>query len=119
MKLKGLRSAFYGAQDLQAAKAWYRKVFAMDPYFDQPFYVGFEVGGFELGLQPSDGPPQGGNAYWGVDDADGMATHLIAQGATEVQPVQDVGEGIRVGSVRDPFGNTIGLIYNPHFKFRG
>jgi uncharacterized glyoxalase superfamily protein PhnB len=48
-----------------------------------------------------------------------MATHLIAQGATEVQPVQDVGEGIRVGSVRDPFGNTIGLIYNPHFKFRG
>lgn len=112
MKLKGLRSAFYGAQDLQEAKAWYRTVFAMDPYFDEPFYVGFEVGGFELGLQPSDGQPQSGNAYWGVDDADRMAAHLIAHGASEVEPVRDVGEGIRVGSVRDPFGNTIGLIYN-------
>jgi len=119
MKLKGLRSAFYRAANLQEAKAWYSTVFDIRPYFDEPFYVGFDIGGFELGLQPSsDTPPLGGNAYWGVDDADRMAAHLIEHGATEIDPVQEVGEGIRLGSVRDPFGNNIGLIYNPHFRYK-
>jgi len=50
MKLKGLRSAFYRAANLQEAKAWYSTVFDIRPYFDEPFYVGFDIGGFELGL---------------------------------------------------------------------
>jgi hypothetical protein len=31
-------------------------------------------------------------------------------------PIQDVGEGILIGSVIDPFGNVLGIIQNPHFK---
>lgn len=31
-------------------------------------------------------------------------------------PVQDVGEGIKVATVADPFGNSFGVIENPHFS---
>jgi predicted enzyme related to lactoylglutathione lyase len=118
MKLQGLRSAFYDVPSIDEGKAWYRKVFGMEPYFDQPFYVGFNVGGFELGLRPVEGGgPGGGNAYWGVGDADAMVAHLLAHGATAHEPVTEVGEGIRVGSVKDPFGNILGIIYNPHFRY--
>ena len=33
-----------------------------------------------------------------------------------VEPVREVGGGIQVAMVGDPFGNAIGLIENPHFK---
>ena len=98
------------------AKAWYAQVLGKAPYFDQPFYVGFNVGGFELGLDPN-GTPAGeaAVAYWGVDDAGAALARLLQLGATPNQPVQDVGEGIKVASVRDPFGNILGIIENPHF----
>jgi hypothetical protein len=42
----------------------------------------------------------------------------VEQGAREHKAVQDVGEGIRLGSVIDPFGNTLGIIENPHFSLK-
>jgi lactoylglutathione lyase len=118
-QLLGLRTAVYSARDLGAARDWYRKVLDVDPYFDEPFYVGFNVGGFELGITPDDraGPDReaAGLAYWGVTDADAAYARLIALGATDHEPVQEVGGDIRVGSVRDPFGNLLGVIENPSF----
>jgi hypothetical protein len=32
------------------------------------------------------------------------------------EPVKDVGGGIKVASVRDPFGSLFSIIENPHFK---
>jgi len=112
----GLRTAIYPVNDLQAARQWYASVIGQDPYFDQPFYVGFSVGGFELGLVP-DGTPGVSGAYpmWGVEDADAELARLIELGATPLEPVTDVGEGIRVGSVTDPFGNRFAIVENPHF----
>jgi catechol 2,3-dioxygenase-like lactoylglutathione lyase family enzyme len=55
----GLRTAIYPVPDLAAGKAWYSRVLGREPYFDQPFYVGYAVGGFELGLIP-DGKPRPG-----------------------------------------------------------
>ena len=116
----GLRTAKYVAADLAAAKAWYARVLDQAPYFDEPFYVGFSVEGFELGIVPAEGPAasgsEGGVAYWGVGDADAAAERLVALGATVLEPVQDVGGGIRIGAVRDPFGNYLGLIHNPEFR---
>jgi len=116
----GLRTVIYKVGDLAAAKAWYRKATGVDPYFDEPFYVGFNVGGFELGLDPdtSTGKPGPGGslAYWKVADADAALAHLLAIGAKPHAAVQDVGGGIRVASVLDPFGNVVGLIENPHDK---
>ncbi len=115
----GLRTVIYRVPDLDRAKAWYREAFAVDPYFDQPFYVGFRVGGFELGLDPdlSEGTPGlgGSTAYWGVPDASAAFDRLVGLGASPVGPVKDVGDGIKVATVADPFGNAIGLIENPHF----
>jgi predicted enzyme related to lactoylglutathione lyase len=115
--IRGLRTVIYHVADLAAAKTWYTKVLEREPYFDQPFYVGFSVGGFELGLLPDGKPGPGGTvAYWGVLNADSAAKRLVELGATCREAVQDVGEGIRVGTVNDPFGNVFGVIENPHFS---
>ncbi|HTL68288.1 MAG TPA: VOC family protein [Lacunisphaera sp.] len=119
--LKGLRAVTYRAADLAAGKAWFARAFSLTPYFDEPFYVGYNVGGFELGLSP-DGPasdqPAGVLAYWGVDDVGAAFAHLLALGATSHEPPKEVGGGITVATVIDPFGNIIGLIENPHFDPR-
>ena len=115
---KGLRSHLVAAPDLARAKAWYADVLGRAPYFDEPFYVGFAVGGFELGLVPDAPPasnPGGAVAYWGVDDVAAVHARLIALGATSLTAPEEVGGGIIVASVIDPFGNTLGLIFNPHF----
>lgn len=112
----GLRTALYPTPDLAAGRAWYAQVLGIEPYFDQPFYVGFAVGGFELGLVPDATPGDAGaQPLWGVDDIEGELTRLVALGATVIEAVTDVGEGIRVAAVRDPFGNRLGLIENPLF----
>ena len=114
----GLRTVIYPAPDLEAAKNWYAQALGIAPYFDQPFYVGFEVGGFELGLDPEGKPGVGGHtAYWGVEDIDAALEHLQSIGATPHEAVQDVGDGIKVASVTDPFGNVLAVIENPHFVF--
>jgi predicted enzyme related to lactoylglutathione lyase len=112
----GLRTAAYPAPDLARAKAWYSEVLGQPPYFDEPFYVGFAVGGFELGLIP-DGEPgtAGPQALWGVADADAALKRLLELGATPLDPVTEVGGGIKVGAVVDPFGNRFAIIENPHF----
>jgi len=115
----GLRTVIYHVPDLQRAKAWYSTAFGVQPYFDEPFYVGFNIGGYELGLDPDTkgvAPGTGGAvAYWGVPDVDAAVQHFTRAGATLKAPVQDVGGDIRVATVADPFGNLVGLIENPHF----
>ena len=117
--LLGLRTVIYAAPDLDGAKTWYSALLASEPYFDQPFYVGFNVGGYELGLDPNAPTPPGAGgatAYWGVENLDVALARAASQEATVVSAAQDVGDGIRVATVADPFGNIIGLIENPHFK---
>ena len=112
----GLGSAIYPVADLAVAKTWYTRVLAIEPYFDQPFYVGFSVGGFELGLYPQGTPGTAGVlAYWRVPDAASEFQRLLDLGATPFEPVKNVGEGIKVASVVDPFGNMLSVIENPHF----
>ena len=116
---KGLRTVIYHAEDLESARRWYAQVVGKEPYFSEAYYVGFNVGGFELGLDPDiAGLSRGNNpvAYWGVADAEASHARLLQLGAKEDRPVHDVGGGIRVASVKDPFGNVVGIIENPHFK---
>ena len=116
---QGLRTVIYSVSDLDQAKSWYAQALGQQPYFDQPFYVGFNVGGFELGLDPDTSNVKAGNnavAYWGVPDAKAAHARLLSLGAREAMTLRDVGEGIVVGTVLDPFGNVVGIIENPHFK---
>ncbi|MGL6074791.1 MAG: VOC family protein [Fimbriiglobus sp.] len=114
----GMRTVTYHTPDLEAGRAWYSQVLGYDPYFDQPFYVGFNVGGYELGLVP-DGQsrgPGGSRFYWGVSDIYAAIERLRSLGATVLEPITTVGENVQVATVQDPFGNEVGVIYNPHFS---
>ena len=112
----GLRTAIYPVNDIASARDWYSRILGLAPYFDEPFYVGFDVGGFELGLIP-DGQPgvSGPQPLWGVADASLAFARLVELGAAPLDPVADVGGGIKVGAVTDPFGNRFGVIENPNF----
>ncbi|MBJ6107915.1 VOC family protein [Hymenobacter sp. BT523] len=114
---QGLRTVVYPVGNLAEAAAWYSRALEQEPYFNEPFYVGFNVGGYELGLVP-DGQaagPTGPTAYWGVPDAAAAYDRLLSLGAHPGEAVQDVGSGILLGAVLDPFGNLLGVIQNPHF----
>jgi hypothetical protein len=83
----------------------------MEPYFDEPFYVGFQVGGFELGLLPQgESSTAGVQPLWGVADIETAFKRLPFLGAESLEPVTDVGEGIKVAAVKDPFENRFGII---------
>lgn len=116
----GLRTAIYHVDDLTKANDWYTSILGFGPYFDEPFYVGFKVAGYELGLHPG-GSDSAGKAdhvvaYWGVENAEAAFIRLLELGATNHEAIQDVGGGIKVATVKDPFGNVFGIIENSSFK---
>lgn len=112
----GLRTVIYPAPDLAASKEWFAGLLGIRPYFDEPYYVGFSVAGYELGLNPAGDPTTGPVTYWGVDNADTALAALLAAGATPHEQVQDVGGDIRVATVRELGGAVLGVIENPHFS---
>jgi predicted enzyme related to lactoylglutathione lyase len=116
MELLGLRTTIYPTNDLVASVAYFNELLGIEPYFDEPFYVGYNVGGYELGIDPNSEVADGTQSYWGVKDAVEAAEELIASGATVVSEVNDTGDGIKVAQFRLPTGDHFGIIENPHFE---
>jgi len=118
----GLRTTAYMVGNLKKATAWYADAFQSQPYFDEPFYVGFNIGGYELGLLPEQNPTtkkaDSVLSYWGVKNIEKEYKHFLNSGATEHEKPTNVGGDLMVASVKDPWGNIIGLIYNPDFKLK-
>lgn len=115
----GLRTTIYKVSDLEAAKSWYSKAFKAEAYFDEPFYVGFNIKGYELGLLPEENviaKGEGVLSYWGVDDIFKTYNYLIELGALPHEAPVNVGGELMVATVYDPWKNIIGIIYNPYFK---
>ncbi|MEX2231807.1 MAG: VOC family protein [Cyclobacteriaceae bacterium] len=121
-KFLGLRTTIYKVGDIDKAKSWYSKILGIQPYFDEPFYVGFNVGGYELGLQPEEGMVSqktgGVTSYWGVENVQRVFDDLVSAGATANEKPQNVGGEIVVASVKDPWENLFGIIHNPEFKVK-
>jgi len=115
LELQGLRTVIHPVADLAAAKAWWTELLGFGPYFDQPFYVGFEVAGYELGLLPDGDPADGALTYWGVTDAQAAVEAAVALGGKVHTPAGEVGDGIITATVRCPQGFIVGFIVNPHF----
>jgi predicted enzyme related to lactoylglutathione lyase len=110
---KKIRTVIYHVSNLEKAKQWYTEITGVQPYFDEPFYVGFDINGCELGLDPDQTGVTGGNqsvAYWAVDDIHGVVKKLSEAGGVIISNVQNVGGTIETAIVNDPFGNAIGLI---------
>ncbi len=115
-RLLGLRTVIYPAPDLAAARAWWSAFLGAEPYFNEPFYVGFSPGGYELGLLPDADPAGGALTYWGVDDVAVAVAAALDAGAVEHSPVSDVGDRIITATVKTPDGTIVGFINNPHFS---
>ncbi|MFC5748128.1 VOC family protein [Actinomadura rugatobispora] len=129
--LRGMATVNYWADDLEAARQWYTELLGVEPYFDRPgpdgrpAYVEFRIGDYqhELGLIDSRYAPGGaarGPAgavlHWHVDDVKAALDRLLAMGARPHQPITEWGTaGFVTASVVDPFGNVLGIMYNPHY----
>lgn len=114
----GLYTAIYHVEDIERAKQWYSSLLGQTPYFDQPFYVGFNVAGHELGLLPTADTSRkepGCVCYWGVKDISAACADLEKKGHQLFEAIKDVGGEIKVASFLDIDGNVVGLIENPHF----
>jgi catechol 2,3-dioxygenase-like lactoylglutathione lyase family enzyme len=123
-RMRGLANVSYWADDWPAAKDWYTELIGFEPYFLRDGYAEWRLGDDqdELGLIDSRYRPPGAASgpggivlYWHVDDVQGMFDRLLAMGATEHERPQDRGQGFVTATVVDPFGNLLGVMYNPHY----
>lgn len=118
----GLRTTIYRVNDLEEATKWYVKVFKTEPYFNDTFYVGFNIAGYELGLIADNKSEiektENVLCYWGVEDVEKEYQRLLDFGATDYEKPHNVGGEIVVGAAKDPWGNVVGIIYNPEFKLQ-
>jgi len=115
IRMLGLRTVIYPVVDLVAATVWWTELLGSRPYFQQPFYVGFSVAGYELGLLPDANPADGALTYWGVESVPDAMAAAIALGAVEHTAAVEVGDSIVTGTVLTTAGSIVGFIYNPHF----
>ncbi len=114
-----LRTVIYKISDLAKATVWYSITFRQEPYFKEVFYGGFNISGYELGLLPEEGATAKADnvvTYWGVENIEEAYKHFNELGAKAYEEPNNVGGEIMVATVKDPWGNCIGLIYNPEFK---
>ena len=102
-----IRSLVIPVSDLDAAKAVYSALLGA-PHTDQPYYVGYNVDGFEVALTPGD-VAGGPVVYTDVEDLAGTRATLLAAGATERSAPRQVAAEARVCVVADADGNPIGL----------
>lgn len=105
--MSSIKSLVVPVSDLDAAKAVYTTLLG-EPHTDQPYYVGYNVDGFEVALAPGDGSG-GPVAYADVEDLDASRAALLAAGATERDAPRQVAPDARVCVLTDADGNPIGL----------
>jgi predicted enzyme related to lactoylglutathione lyase len=129
--LRGFATINYWTNDAEAAKRWYTELLGLEPYFERAgpdgrlAYAEFRIGDSEdeLGLVDRSWAPPGaatepGGAimYWHVDDIEVAFERLLSMGATQYQPITPRGDkGFVTAAVVDPFGNVLGIMYNPHY----
>jgi predicted enzyme related to lactoylglutathione lyase len=127
--LRGMATVSFFAEDVKAARRWYANLLGTEPYFqrpdpENPGYIEFRIGDHEaeLGIIDRKLAPKGRSAeiggavlFWHVDDVEGTLARLKELGATELEPLTKREAGFVTASVVDPFGNILGIMYNPHY----
>jgi predicted enzyme related to lactoylglutathione lyase len=127
--LRGMATVSFWADDVQAAAKWYSELLGTEPYFlrptpENPEYVEFRIGDYqdELGIiskkyaaPDASTKPGGVTLYWHVDDIDAALKKVKDMGAKDLEPRTEREAGFITASVLDPFGNILGLMYNPHY----
>jgi predicted enzyme related to lactoylglutathione lyase len=127
---RGLTSFQAFVDDVGAAERWYSELLGIEPYFRSedaglpPGHVGFRVGDYQSELGVTDrklapdglGTGPGGTVtYWQVGDVTAAFDRLLSMGAKPLQPPTELSRGFMIASVVDPFGNVLGLRFDPNF----
>jgi predicted enzyme related to lactoylglutathione lyase len=112
---KGVSTVLYPVSDLPKAKALFTRLLGVEPVADAPYYVGFQSGDVQIGLDPSgdERGMTGATPFWDVEDIRGKVAGLVEAGATIVEGAHDVGGGLLVAMLSDDDGNMIGLRQMP------
>jgi len=108
---KGVKTIIYPVKEITQAKTVFGKLLGVEPYADQPYYVGFKIGDQDIGLVPNN-PEAGVTAFFHVDDIKSSLQILVDAGAKIIQDVKNVGGDRLIASVKDKDSNIIGLIQN-------
>jgi predicted enzyme related to lactoylglutathione lyase len=108
---KGIKTVLYPVKDITQATALFRKFLGVEPYANQPYYVGFKINDQDIGLVPHN-PEAGMTAFYHVDDIKDSLQILVDAGAEIIQDIKNVGGGRLIASVKDKDGNIIGLVEN-------
>ena len=120
--IDGLAAVVYHVDNIEKGKDWYTRALEVIPYIDEPYYVGFKIGEFELGVDPnaenSQVKDEGHVAFWSVTNIEETFKHLLLIGAQRQDDITDIGGGILAATVIDPFGNTFGLMENKNLKIK-
>ena len=109
-----IQSLVIPVSDLDTAKPVYTALLG-DPHTDTPYYVGYNVNGLEIALNPA-ARANGQDiviGYWAVKDIQASVDELVAAGATFASAPIEVGGGTTIATVTDAEGNLIGLISGP------
>ena len=106
---QGIKTVLYPVKDMKQATTLFSKFLGVDPYAEQPYYVGFKVEGQDIGLVPNN--PEGSvAAFYHVDDIKNSLQILTGGGANIIQDIKNVGGERLVATVKDKDNNIIGLI---------
>jgi predicted enzyme related to lactoylglutathione lyase len=106
---KGIKTVLYPVKDISGATVLFRKFLGVDPYAEQPYYVGFKVDDQDIGLVPQN-PEAAMAAFYHVDDIKNSLQILVDGGSKVIQDIKNVGGGRLIASAKDKDGNIIGLI---------
>jgi predicted enzyme related to lactoylglutathione lyase len=112
---QGIKTIIYPVKDITRAKTVFSKFSDVQPYADQPYYVGFKIGDQDIGLVPK-GLNAGITAFYHVDDIKSSLRLLLDSGAQVQQDIKDVGGRALIASVIDAEGNVVGLRQAPTEK---
>ena len=108
---KGIKTIIYPVKDVRQTKTVFRKLLGVEPYSDQPYYVGFRIGDQDIGLVLN-GHNAGMTAFYHVDDIKNSLQIVLDDGAEIIEDIKNVGGGRLIASVKDKDDNIIGLIQN-------
>jgi|SRR5579859_685774 len=108
---QGVKTIIYPVKDVVQATTLFRKLLGVEPYSNQPYYVGFRIGDQDIGLVPNS-RNAGMTAFYHIDDMKNGLQILLDAGAEIIQDIKDVGGGKLIASAKDKDGNIIGLIQN-------
>ncbi|CAN5351464.1 VOC family protein [soil metagenome] len=113
--ITGLKAVIYPVKNLAESKAMFERLLGVTPTVDSPYYVGFDIAGEHLGLDPNGHGWgfTGSVATWLVENIEDSLQTLRESGAEVLQSPTDVGDGAMMASVKDKDGNIIGLMQPP------